>query len=286
MINAMAIVGTLITRNLGVFLKSRTAVIFSVSSVVLCCLFLVFFRPPTVSLISDILTGPDAYAATDAWIFGSVAMLSCFSSSISVLVGFLEDRRSGRFGLQIASSVKRWQLVWGYLLSAVIVSVVVSLVIVAFGQIWALAAGQPLMAIGEWLMALLAVVLSAILFTAVNAIALRFVVSQGAFGAYCLMMGTVAGILSFSYALPQPGRTTAAGVLPFLQAAALVRHPMLVPVANGLDSSAASDLNTALGATVNAGGLWSQPLTILVLLAWSLVCLLVGSFLLSRSLQK
>ena len=286
MINAMAIVGTLITRNLGVFLRSRTAVIFSISSVVLCCLFLVFFRPPTVSLISDILTGPDAYAATDAWIFGSVAMLSCFSSSISVLVGFLEDRRSGRFGLQLASSVKKWQLVWGYLLSAVIVSFVVSLIVVAFGQIWALAAGQPVMGIGEWLMTLLAVLLSAILFTAINAIALRFVASQGAFGAYCLMMGTVAGILSFSYALPQPGRTTAAGVLPFLQAAALVRNPMLIPVTSGLDSSAASDLNTALGATVNAGGLWSQPMTILILLAWSLVALIVGTFLLSRSFQK
>jgi len=285
-INAMAVVGTLITRNVGVFLKSRTAVIFSVSSVLLCCLFLVFFRPPTVSLISDIVTGPDAYAATDAWIFGSVAMLSCFSSSISVLVGFLEDRRSGRFSVQLASSVKRWQLVWGYLLSAVIVSVVISVVVVAFGQIWALASGQPVMAIGDWLMAVLAVVLSAFLFTAINAIALRFAVSQGAFGAYCLMMGTVAGILSFSYALPQPGRTTAAGVLPFLQAAALVRNPMLVPVASGLDSSAASDLTTALGAVVNVGGTWSQPMTILVLLAWSLVALVVGSLLLTRSLRK
>ena len=286
MINSMAIVGTLFTRNLGVFLRSRTAVVFAISPVVLCVLFLVFFRTPTVSLISDVVTGDQAYAATDAWIFGSVAMLSAFSSSISVLIEFLEDRRSGRFGLQMASSVKRGQLVWGYLLSAVIVSIVVSVVIVVFGQIWALAAGQPVMYLGEWLMVLLAVVVSAILFTGINAIALRFVVSQGAFGAYCLIMGTVAGILSFSYTLPQPGFTTAAGLLPFLQAAALVRHPMLIPVSRGLDSSTVADLNNALGTTIQFGGVWPQPLTILVLLVWSVVALIVGYLFLNRSLQN
>ena len=285
MINAMAIVGTLITRNLGVFLRSRTAVVFTVSSVVLCCMFLMFFRTPTVSLISDILTGDQAYAATDAWIFGSVAMLSGFSSSTSVLMGFLEDRRSGRFGLQLASSAKRGQLVWGYLLTAVIVSVVVSVVLVIFGQIWALVLGQPLMLLGEWLMVVMAILLSSILFTAVNAIAFRFVVSQGAFGAYCLMMGTVVGILSFSYALPQPGLTATAGILPFLQAAALIRHPMLIPVSRGLDASTVTDLNNALGATINLGGTWSQPLTILVLLAWSIVAFIVGFLFLNRSLQ-
>ena len=285
MINAMAIVGTLITRNLGVFLRSRTAVVFTVSSVVLCCLFLVFFRAPTVSLISGIVTGEQAYAATDAWVFGSVAMLSGFSSSTSVLMGFMEDRRSGRFGLQLASAVKRGQLVWGYLLSAVVVSVAVSVVIVLFGQIWALAAGQPVMLLGEWLMVVMAVIVSSILFTSINAIALRFVVSQGAFGAYCLMMGTVAGILSFSYALPQPGLTAAAGILPFLQAAALIRHPMLIPVGRGLDPSTAADLNNALGAAITLGGTWSQPLTILILLAWSIAAFIVGFLFLNQSLQ-
>ena len=286
MITAMAIVGTLCTRNLGVFLRSRTAVVFAISPVVLCCLFLAFFREPTVSMISGIVSGTDAYAAADAWIFGSVAMLSGFSSTMSVLTGFLEDRRSGRFGLQLASSVKKWQLVWGYLLSAIIVAIVMSVVIVIFGQIWALANGQPLMRLGEWLMVLMAIILSAILFTGINAIALRFLVLQGAFGAYCLIMGTVAGIMSFSYVLPRHGVSSAAGVLPFLQAAVLVRDPMLTPVSRGLDPDTVTDLNTALGAAVDFGGIWPQILVIFVLLAWSAIVLVVGSSFLRRCLKN
>jgi len=284
-ITAMAIVGTLCTRNLGVFLRSRTAVVFAVSPVILCCLFLAFFRDPTVSLISDIVSDSDAYAAADAWIFGSVAMLSGFSSTTSVLIGFLEDRRSGRFSLQLASSVKRWQLVWGYLVSAVVVSVVISVIIVLFGQIWTLANGGPVMGFGEWLMALMAVLLSAILFTGINAISLKFLSSQGAFGAYCLIMGTIAGIMSFSYVVPEPGISSVAGLLPFLQAAALVRYPMLMPVCHGLDPNTVADLNNALGATVDIGGTWPQLLVILVLLAWSAVVLIVGSLFLNRCLK-
>jgi len=285
MINSLSIVGTLFSRNLGVFLRSRTAVVFAISPVVLCVLFLVFFRESTVFLIADIVTGSQAYAATDGWIFGSVTMLSCFSSSMSVLVGFLDDRRSGRFGLQMASAVKRGQLVWGYLLSAVIVSVVVGIVIVAFGQVWALATGEPLMRPGEWLMVVSAIIVAAILFTGINAIALRFLASQGTLGAYCLIMGTVAGILSFSYSLPEHGPTAAAGLLPFLESATLVRHPMLVPVSRGLDPSTATDLYNALGAAVQYGGVWSQPVTIIIALAWGLAVLIAGYFFLRQSLQ-
>jgi len=279
------VIGTLIARDLGVFIRSRASVIFALSPVVLCVGFLVFFRQQTITLISDVITGPSAYAATDAWIFASVAVLSGFSSSTSVLIGFLEDRRSSRFSLQLASSVKPGQLVAGYLLSSVIVSIVVSLVISGFGQVYALLVRQPVMSINEWLTVIVAVVLSSVMFTGVTAIAMRFVGSQGALGAYCLIMGTVVGIVSFSYVLPSSDVTVIAGCLPFLQAATLVRHPMLTPVLNGLDAGSATQVLEALGASVHLGAVWSQPLTIAVLALWSVIVLVVGSLLLTQCLK-
>jgi len=284
----MAIIATLFMRNLGVFLRNRTALVFAVAPVALCILFLVFFRPQTTVLISDYIPASgQVHAATDAWIFASVAMLSAFTSSASVLIGFMEDRLSGRFGLQLASSVKRWQLVCGYLLSAVTVSVAVSIVIVLFGQIWALAAGHPAMGIGGWFLVILGVLLSALLFTGLNAIALKFMASQGAFGAYCLIMGTVAGLLSYSYALPQPGVGRLSALLPFLQAGACVRTPMIAPALRSFGATPADQdsVSYLLGATLNLGGPWPTGLTILVLLVWTILANAGGFFLLNREIE-
>lgn len=281
----MGAVGTLVARDVKVFLRSRASLVFTCSSVVLCLLFLAFFRPQVVVQVSRILPG-GSDAAADAWVFGSVAALSGFSSSASVLVGFVEARLSGRFGLQLTSA-KRWQVVLGYVVSSVLVSLVVSVVIVLLGQVWALAAGRPLMTILQWLQILLGLLLSAAFFTGLNAVALRFIVSHVAFGAYCLIMGTMAGILSFSLVPLQGNIAQFVGALPFFQTAALVRGPLLASAVQslGADPATIDSLSYALGTVVRLGGSWPPGLTAFFLLLWTVLALVCAFLLLTRSLQ-
>ena len=285
-----AVVGTLFVRNLGVFIRNRTAVLLAgLTPVVLGVIFVAFLRDQTVTLIEDLAPGFQAHAACDAWLFASGAVLSGFSSTVSVLLGFFDDYRAGRMGLHLASGVKRWQLVCSHLLAAVSVSFVISAIIIGLGQVWALIDGQPTMSSLLFLRALVGVFLAAIFFAGFNAAVMTFTLSQGSFGTYCLIMGITTGFLTFSFSLQRgTGVFQIAGILPFAQLGALVRNPMVTPGLGMTQGELRESLLDLLGATIQLGGgdSWPTIAIILALLSWTVLSIILSYFFMYQLLRE
>jgi len=216
--------------------------------------------------LANALTGdsPIRYAAADAWIFASAAVLAGFSSSAAILMRFLDDRRSEKLGLLRACGASGGQLLSGYLITTFIVCTTVSFSVVVLSQLWALVAGQPVLSVVRWLQLLAGLILAAAFFAALTGLAATFMTSTGAFGAYCLIGNITVAFLSLSYGI--------LGLLPFAQAAALVRAPLLYPSVVKLDSA-----GEILGTAVNIGGPWPGWITAMILVVWSAVLIALGA---------
>jgi multidrug/hemolysin transport system permease protein len=287
----MSRVAALVLRDLRVFRRNRAAVAFTVVTPVVLWILLILFHAPLTGSSLDQL-GTYAAAARDGWLFASVAVLAGFSSSMGLFTGFVEDCQAHRFGAYLVSPVKRWQIVAAYLIAAVVLCVLVSGVVIVLAQLWAALAGQPLMSIVGWVRAVLAVALAGACFTGLNALAATFTLSRGAVGAYGVVGSILAGFLTLSYGVPQLlGWSTVVGLLPFAQAAALVRDPLLGATldlfATRASPASVDTVTTLLGGGISFGGNPWAPWAIgLVLGAWSAILLGAGGLRMARLLRE
>ncbi|MCL1840891.1 MAG: ABC transporter permease [Propionibacteriaceae bacterium] len=232
----MSLVWTLTQRNLRVFWRDHATVFLSLlSPLVLFCMFLVFYRHMITGLVTDSIpaaTVAQAHALCDAWLFSSVAGLATFTSSLGMLMGFVDDRVTGRFADYLVSPVRRWHLAAGHLLATLCVSFLISVVLLAAGQVWALIAGQPTVAPLQDLYCLGAVLITCLTFSAFNTLLVTFTATQGSFGGYAVTMGTAVGFLSFCYVPPtslSSSVISSLSTLPFAQGAAMIRRPIMTP---------------------------------------------------------
>ncbi|MCL2735980.1 MAG: hypothetical protein FWD75_05020 [Propionibacteriaceae bacterium] len=277
----------LFKRDIHVFVRNPTALLFAVASpLVLAVLVPMFFRGEAAGVISGILPDAgmgDVHALGAAWACSTVAILSLFSSSAAVLIVFLADRREDRIDVHRVSGTAWWELVCGYLLTSVLVSFAISFLVVLLGELGGAMAGHPVMSFVVWLRVILGILLAAVFFTALNALAITFVFSPGIFGAHCFAMGVATGFLTFSLSF-----THGLGLLrllPFAQAASVIREPMLIPALNRLDPGASLDLTYALGAVVRWGATtWYAVVVVIVLLLWSAITMALAFWRMGRVL--
>ena len=262
-------VAALTRRSLRLFFRDRLGVFFSLLSViVLIGLYALFLGQNQV----DALAGRYPRAPADdvrgfvyAWVFAGVAMITTLTTSFSTVGAFVDDRSSGRFADFLVSPVRRVALVAGYLLSGLVVAVVVTVVVVAAGQLFLLSQGVPLMTPAEALACLGWIVLSSAAFSALGSFAVSFLRTQQAFGALSTIVGTVVGFLAGAYipvgVLPDSAERIT-GALPFAQAAMLIREPMtagaLARLSDG-SAAAADAVRGFYGVTLSVGDVTITP---------------------------
>ncbi|MDR2930928.1 MAG: hypothetical protein LBV06_08520 [Propionibacteriaceae bacterium] len=279
----MSLIGTLFIRNIRVLLRHRLALgIIIGSPILLLILFLGCFRGQLANMVGDRMTQASvqwAYGVADTWIFATVAVLTGFTTGMALMTSFVEDRRAGRFELYRLSRVKVIPLILAYLLTVFVVILVVAVVIVILGQIWVAVLGQPVMSVFGWLALLGGLLLVAAFFAGLAALVASFSMPAVAITAYGALGLVCVGFLSFAFAVPQLyDLGLAVGILPFAQAAALIRMPQLTPI---LDSYAASsagsvpiaELHRSLGdsITINSGSTWPVAVTVVVLVLWMVI---------------
>jgi len=286
--DSLSALGTMFMRSLRIFYHARTLFLVTIFTPVLLWVFQYgFFKPQTFAVIESLRTDADASTLTDAWYFSSVIVLTAFVTTAAVMVGFLTDTHSGKLGLHLSTGAKAWQIIWGYILAATLVGVIASVCVVVFGQVWALAFGQPIIPVSSWLGVLGGILLGTLFFAALHAGAVTLTHSHGAFGAYTFLMGTTSGVLSFAFTVNlRVGMTQVVGFLPFAQIMALIREPLLRP---GLNSAAQRqhELEDLLGVHIHQGhgGEWAIWLVVACLIGWIILATIFCHYRVNRLLN-
>lgn len=145
----MRSIAVLTTRNLRVFFRDRVGVFFSLlSALILIALYALFLGGIQVdSLEARFPTAPDADVRwfVNSWVFAGITMITTLTTSIAALGVFVDDNVSGRFRDFIVSPIRRTHLILGYMIAGFTVSVVMTSIIIAIGQVYLLTQGDELL---------------------------------------------------------------------------------------------------------------------------------------------
>lgn len=274
----MSVVLAIVGRNLRIFFRDRLNVFFSLlGAVILFGLYTLFLGNLQTTDLADSLPGAstaDVQAFVDSWMFAGIVLITTVTTGLGGLAVLVDDDQSGRFRDFLVAPLRRGQLVLGYLLSAVIVAVILSLLVLAISVAYlGLVRGTwlSLPAIGR---SVFIVLLSCIAFTSISALIVSFVRTNGAFSGLATIVGTVLGFIAAAYipigAFPDAVASVVA-ILPFAQAGMLLRREFTgetLPAITADAPGAEETLRAFYGIDLTVGD-WSVP-------AWFVVAILVA----------
>ena len=223
---------TLAGRNIKLYFTDAGRVFFSLlGAMIAIFLVLIFLKSVQVDAITASAAGlvsqDQASHLLDAWLIASAAVIASATTGLGALGQFVEDRESARWRDFLVTPLPRWTIVGGYLLAAVVVSVLMTTVVYGLGTAYCLAQGAPL-SWGGVLTGWARLVLCSFGFTALMGFIVSLLRTRASFAGVSIIVGGTFGFFSGTYVttgtLPS-NVVQVLNTLPFAQASALVRAP-------------------------------------------------------------
>ncbi|WP_127472593.1 ABC transporter permease [Microbacterium sulfonylureivorans] len=279
----MSVVWAIVHRNLQLFFRDRLNVFFSLlGAVILFGLYTLFLGNLQTAGLADSLPGAstaEVQAFVDSWMFAGIVLITTVTTGLGGLAVLVDDDQSGRFRDFLVSPLRRSQLVLGYLLSAVAVALVLSVFVLAVSILYLGVLRGTWLGPAAIVRSLAIVVLSCVAFTAISALIVSFVRTNGAFSGLATIVGTVLGFVAAAYipigVFPE-GVANVVAALPFAQAGMLLRREFsdqTMAVITADAPGAEEPLRAMYGLDLSIGD-WGVPgwFVIVVLVGISLVC--------------
>lgn len=224
---------SLVGRNLRIFFRDPVGVFLSMlSPLILLLLYALFLGNQQVEALGETFPGvdqADIQGFISAWVFSGIVMITTVTTGLQAMNALVEDRVQGRFKDFLVSPVSRGNLVAGYLVSAMVISLGVTVLVFAVGQTYLSISGQSYLSLLEVLQVFAYIALLSITFAALTAFLATFIPSTSGFTALATIVGTVMGFIAAIYVpmgiLPD-GVTNVISALPFAIAAMLLRGPL------------------------------------------------------------
>ncbi|MDR1998633.1 MAG: ABC transporter permease [Frankiaceae bacterium] len=251
-------------------------------ALVMFFLYALIIGGPEADTITKTFAGVDSakvHAFVNAWMFSGVVYIAAVTTPLGALSTFVDDTASGRLRDFLVSPLRRVQLILGYLGSAFLIGLVMTLIVfvIGLGYLW-IASGivlgplQIVKAVG-W------IALSVAGFGALWAFVVAFLRSTVAFSAVTMIVATLTGFIAGAYFpvgyLPETVRNVISS-LPFGHSAMLMRQEFADTALSDLgtgQSGIREALDPRYGMTLAIGD-WSVPTWVAAgtLVALAVVC--------------
>lgn len=278
-----------IVRNLKVFFKDKSAVFFSLLSVIIIIgLYALFLGDVWVSGFGGGMTG--VRYLMDSWIMAGLLAVTSVTATMGAYDTMVDDKCKKTIKDFTCSPISRGSLVGGYIISSFIVGIIMSLVALVFAEIYIVANGGSLMDV----VSLVKVVGVILLITPANSAFVLFLVSffttNKSFSTASTLVGTLIGFLTGIYLpignLPD-GVQWVIKCFPVSHGAALFRQIMMrEPLAAtfaGAPAAEVGQFERLMGVVFEYGGVTASPLvSIAVLVATAAVFYALALWSLSR----
>ncbi|GLI25801.1 ABC transporter permease [Agromyces rhizosphaerae] len=279
----MNVVRALVARNLRLFFRDRLNVFFSLlGAIILFGLYTLFLSNLQTGNLADDLPGAttqEVQAFVDSWMFAGIVLITTVTTGLGALVSLVDDGQSGRFRDFLVAPLQRGQLVLGYLIAAVLISLVLSGVVFVISLLYLGFLRGAWLPPDALLRSVGVIVLSCIAFTSFSALIVSFVHTSGAFSALATIVGTVLGFVAGAYlpmGLLPPGVASILSAMPFAQAGMLLRREFsdeTLEVMTAGAPGAAEPLRLFFGLDLVVGD-WAVPVgfVVAVMVAIAVAC--------------
>ncbi len=253
--------GALVKRSVTLYFRDPLSVFLSLLGAIIALLIVIFFLKDSIvdGMVQDyvgLVERAEAERILNLWLVASAAVICSGTTGLGAMRQYIADRETRRWRDFLVSPVSPWILTASYILSATIVSLVMTTFVFIVGTIWCAASGATLSASGV-LISWGWIVLCCFSFTALMGFLASFLKTMSAFTGLSTVVGVLFGFLSQTYvttsSLPS-GVVNVLNVLPFAQGTALVRDAYTEKAIEGLPEVVRDTTRESMGITLKLDG--------------------------------
>ena len=268
----------LLLRNLRVYFRDKASVFFSLLSVLIIILLYALFLGDAWSSGSVFQGRAGVKNMMDSWIMAGLLAVVSVTSTMGAF-GIMVEDKSRKIMKDFASSpLSRAGLTGGYILSAFLIGLVMSLVTAVFAVIYMVARGGAFPGLPVVGKTMLLIIITSLSNTSLVLFLVSFINSSNAFSTASTLIGTLIGFLTGIY-MPIGQLPTAVQsiikVVPTSHAAALLRQTLmeepLQKVFAGAPAEMVNAFKETMGVTLNVGDKPLTPMTHVLVLTASFV---------------
>lgn len=264
-------------RNLKVFFKDKSSVFFSLLAVfIIIGLYALFLGDVWTSSMSDIA---GIRFLMDSWIMAGLLAVTSVTTTMGAYGIIVQDREKKITKDFAASPVGNKNIVGGYIIGAVIIGIIMSIVALILAELYILAGGGELLSAQALAKVLSLIVVCTLCNSSIILFLVSFFKSNNAFATASTIIGTLIGFLTGIYLpigqLPESVQWIIK-CFPVSHGAVLFRQVMMeAPMSasfNGAPTQIVSDFENMMGVTLKFGDATVTPLaSLIVLLATAVV---------------
>ena len=274
-------------RNLSVFFKDKASVFFSLLSVFIIIGLYALFLGDIMTASVDV---PGARFLMDSWIMSGLLAVTSFTTTMGVF-GFIVDDRAKKINKDFTvSPIKNRSIIGGYILSAMVVGVLLSVLALVFAEAYIMAYGGSMLSFIQAVKVFLLILLSTVANSSIVLFIVSFLKSNNAFATASTIIGTLIGFITGIYMpvgnFPEIVQWVIK-LFPVSHAAVLFRQVMMeTPISesfSGAPQAALTEFKNQLGITFEFGDTVLHPIvSIGVLVLTAVVFYLLALWSLSR----
>ncbi len=198
----MNVIKHMISRNIKLYLRNKSTVFFSfLSMIIIIGLYALFMADAQVdSLMKDFNGSRDlAEWLVNSWIMGGILTVNAINITLVLLITMVEDKSNKRIDDLLVAPIKKYQIIGGYLGSAIIMGIFMSIVSFVIAEIYIVLNGGELLHIITILKVLLGIVLTVISVSSISLFFLLFVKSEKTASTITTVIGTLVGFIAGVY---------------------------------------------------------------------------------------
>lgn len=185
------------SRNLKVFFKDKTAVFFSLLAVfIIIGLYALFLGDVWVDAFNNV---EGIRYVMDSWIMSGLLAVTSITTTLGAFGIMIEDRHRKIIKDFVASPIKRSHLVGGYMLSAFLIGVILSLLTLVLAQFYIVSNGGRWLNAGTLLKLIGCILVINLASTSMIAFLVSFFKSMKGFSTASSIVGTLVGFLTGIY---------------------------------------------------------------------------------------
>ncbi len=221
---------SLVKRNLKLFFRDKVSVFFSLLGVfIIIGLYVIFLGKMMVSYTEDVI-GDNASFLMTSWIMAGVISVTTITTCMGAFGIMVEDTALKKMRDFKVSPIKRSTLVISYIVSAMIIGIIMSIVTLILSELYIYLNDGEFLSFVAILKVLGLILLSVFSSSALVFLIISFIKSQNAFGTASSIIGSLIGFLTGIYIpignLPV-GVQTVIKIFPLSHSGVMLRQVMM-----------------------------------------------------------
>ncbi len=234
-------------RNLKLYLRDRASVVFSLLAVfIVIGLYVLFLGDVWTNGLKEF---ERAKEIMDNWVMAGVLAITSMTTTLGMLGTMVKDRADRIEKDFFVAPVKRWQIAGGYMLSAYIVGVVMSMIALVAAEIYIAVNDGELMSLHNIARTLAVILLNTFMNTSIALFLVSLFQSINAYTTVNIVLGTLIGFLTGIYlpigSYPQ-GVQWIIKLFPVSHGALIFRNIMMEPVMEEVFDSVPASVSVKL----------------------------------------